>query len=110
MPNHDARPEFKAPALWWTPVISPGDMIIYRGSVFADWRGNALAAGLSSRALVRIKLNDDGSARELERFDMGARIRSVEEGIDGSIWVLEDERGDSRGRLLRLTPAAEGED
>jgi glucose/arabinose dehydrogenase len=110
MPNHDTRPEFKAPALWWTPVISPGDMIIYRGSVFADWRGNALAAGLSSRALVRIKLNNDGSARELERFDMGARIRSVEEGIDGSIWVLEDERGDSRGRLLRLTPAAEGED
>jgi glucose/arabinose dehydrogenase len=35
---------------------------------------------------------------------MGARIRSLEEAADGSIWVLEDERGGSRGRLLRVTP------
>jgi aldose sugar dehydrogenase len=35
---------------------------------------------------------------------MGARIREVAEGPDGAIWVLEDERGDSRGRLLRLMP------
>jgi glucose/arabinose dehydrogenase len=103
MPDHDTRPEFKAPALWWTPVISPGDMLVYRGKAFADWRGNAVIAGLSSRAIVRVELADDGSAREVERFDMGARIRSVEESADGSIWVLEDEYGDSKGRLLRLT-------
>jgi glucose/arabinose dehydrogenase len=103
MPDHDTRPEFNAPALWWTPVISPGDMLVYRGKAFADWRGNALIAGLSSRAIVRVELNDDGSATEVERYDMGARIRSVEEAADGSIWVLE-ENGTSPGRLLRLTP------
>ena len=105
IPDHDTRPEFQAPALWWTPVISPGDLMIYRGDAFADWQGNALAAGLSSMAIVRIALNDDGSATEIERYDMGARIRSLEEAADGSIWVLEDDRGDSHGRLLRLTPA-----
>ncbi len=105
IPDHATRPEFRAPALWWTPVISPGDMLIYRGTAFTDWRGQALIAGLSSRAIVRVRLNMDGSAVELARYDMQARIRSIEEDPDGSIWVLEDDRGSSRGRLLRLTPA-----
>jgi len=104
IPDHETRPEFQAPATWWTPVISPGDLMVYGGDAFADWRGDALAAGLSSMSIVRIELGDDGSAREVERYDMGARIRSLEEAADGSIWVLEDERGASRGRLLRLTP------
>ncbi|MEO6365406.1 MAG: PQQ-dependent sugar dehydrogenase, partial [Luteimonas sp.] len=44
--------------------------------------------------------------REAQRFDMGARIREVEQGPDGAIWVLEDEDKGSRGRLLKLTPAS----
>lgn len=103
IPDHDTRPEFRAPALWWTPVISPGNLIFCRGTLFRDWRGNALVAGLSSRAIVRIAL-DGEKAREVARYDMGARIRSVVEGPDGALWVLEDERADSGGRLLKLTP------
>ncbi len=106
MPNHDTRPEFAAPAVSWTPVISPGDMIVYGGGLFPDWHGNALVAGLSSEALVRIELAADGGAREVERFAMSARIRAVAEGPDGAVWVLEDERRKSQGRLLKLTPLA----
>jgi glucose/arabinose dehydrogenase len=107
IPDHDTRPEFKKPAAWWTPVISPGNMIVYRGEQFADWRGDALVAGLSSQAIVRIELDGD-EAREVERYPMGARIRSVVEGPDGALWVLEDDRGNSQGRLLKLTPAEPG--
>lgn len=103
IPDHDTRPEFIKPTAWWTPAISPGDLMVYRGGLFADWRGDAFAAGLSSRAIVRIEF-DAGTAREVERYDMGARIRAIAEGPDGALWVLEDERGDSRGRLLKLTP------
>jgi len=103
IPDHDTRPEFDEPAAWWTPVISPGDLIVYSGELFADWRGNAFVAGLSSRAIIRIEL-DGERAREVERFDMGARIRSVVQGPDGALWVLEDQRDDSGGRLLKLTP------
>jgi glucose/arabinose dehydrogenase len=35
---------------------------------------------------------------------MRERIRSIEEGPDGTLWVLEDERGGSGGRMLKLTP------
>ena len=103
IPDHDTRPEFEEPAIWWTPVISPGDLIVYRGKRFAGWRGDALAAGLSSQAIVRMEIDGD-SAREIERYPMGARIRSVAEGPDGALWVLEDERNESAGRLLKLTP------
>jgi glucose/arabinose dehydrogenase len=100
IPDHDTRPEFERPAAWWTPVISPGDLIVYRGEMFRDWRGDAFAAGLSSRAIVRIELGET-TAREVERYPMGERIRSVDEGPDGALWVLEDGRD---GRLLKLTP------
>jgi len=52
---------------------------------------------------VRIAI-DDERAKEVERFDMGARIRSALEGPNGALWVLEDERSSSKGRLLKLTP------
>ena len=60
-------------------------------------------AGLSSHAIVRIAL-DGEEARAVERYDMGERIRSIVEGPEGALWVLEDERNDSGGRLLKLTP------
>lgn len=103
IPDHDTRPEFAAPAAWWTPVVSPGDLLAYNGDLFSDWRGDLLIAGLSSQAIVRVE-TDGGSAREAERYPMGARIRSVVEGPEGALWVLEDERAASQGRLLKLTP------
>lgn len=102
--DHDTRPDFAAPAAWWTPVISPGDMLIYKGDKFSAWKGNALVAGLSSNAIVHVELGEDGSAEEIERYEMGARIRGLEEASDGSVYVIEDEARGKGGRLLRLTP------
>ena len=100
IPDHDTRPEFAAPKAWWTPVISPGGLMFYSGDRFADWKGDAFIPGLSSRALVRVEIDGD-TAREAERFEMGERIRAVQQGPEGAIWLLEDGPG---GRLLRLTP------
>ena len=104
IPDHDTRPEFAAPAVWWTPVISPGGLMIYDGALFPDWRGDGFIPGLSSESLVRIEFDGD-SANEAERFDMGKRMRAVAEGPEGAIWMLEDKSG---GRLLRLSPPATG--
>ncbi len=103
IPDHDTRPEFEAPAVSWVPAISPGHLSFIEGKQFKAWAGNALASGLGSKAIVRIAVDGD-SASEVERYDMGTRIRSVLEGPQGALWVLEDERGSSKGRLLKLTP------
>lgn len=103
IPNHDTRPEFRAPVISWTPVISPAGFIIYDGDLFPDWKGDGFIGGLSSETLVRIEFHGEG-AREAERFDMQRRIREVEQGPDGAIWLLEDGGRGGQGWLLRLTP------
>lgn len=100
IPDHSTRPEFAAPVITWTPVISPSSMEFYTGDLFHDWRGDAFIGGLSSQALVRVEFDGD-RAWEAERYPMGARIRAVRQGPDGAIYVLEDGKG---GRLLMLTP------
>jgi glucose/arabinose dehydrogenase len=103
IPNHDTNPDFEEPVLWWTPVISPAHLIAYSGDAFPKWHGDLLAAGLSSRAIIRIDIDGD-RATEVERFPMGAPIRSVVQGPHGALWVLEDESREGQGRLLKLTP------
>ncbi|WP_140726311.1 PQQ-dependent sugar dehydrogenase [Pseudomonas sp. Hp2] len=105
IPDHDTRPEFAAPKITWNPVISPAGFVIYSGTLFPQWKGDGFIGGLSSQVLVRVAF-DGEQAREAERYDMGARIREVEQGPDGALWLLEDERDGSRGRLLKLTPKA----
>ena len=99
IPDHDTRPEFAAPVISWTPVISPAALIFYTGSEFPAWRGQALIASLGANALVRVAIDGD-RAREVERVALGERIRAVEQGPDGALYVLEDGPG---GRLLKLT-------
>ncbi len=99
IPDHDTRPDLNAPEIYWVPTVAPSGLIIYEGDVFPEWRGNGIMGGLASKSLLRIGIEGD-KAKEVERFSMGKRIREVEQGPDGAIWVLEDRSG---GRLLKLT-------
>lgn len=118
IPSHESNPAYENPALSWNPVISPSGFVIYDGDVFGDWSGNGLIGGLSSQALIRVSFEQaptdnlgqapgDGEtetiATEAERYSWDKRIREVEQGPDGSVYVLEDGVG---GRLLRLAPAS----
>lgn len=103
IPRHSTRPDLEAPKVSWNPAISPGGLIVYSGRLFPQWAGDLFIGGLSSQALVRVDVNGT-SASKGDQFPMGARIREVEEGPDGAIWVLEDGGRGSQGRLLKLTP------
>lgn len=91
---------FAASAYVWTPAIAPGGMIFYSGSAFADWQGDVLLTGLVSKALIRVRIEGE-TAREVQRFDLGGRIREVELAPDGSLWILVDSPG---GKLVKLAP------
>ncbi|TWF58724.1 PQQ-dependent sugar dehydrogenase [Neorhizobium alkalisoli] len=101
IPRHATRPEFAAPPLYWNPVIAPAGLAFYQGTMFPAWQGSALIGGLASMGLVRVTLDGKGGADEVDRWDLGARIRDVAVAPDGAVWVIED---DSPGRLVRLTP------
>ena len=117
IPTHESNPIFEDPAIAWVPAISPAGLVFYDGDMFADWKGNAFIGGLSSQALIRVSFETQPTdnlgqppkggqtepvAKEAERFEWGKRIREVEQGPDGALYVLEDKEG---GRLIRLTPA-----
>jgi glucose/arabinose dehydrogenase len=104
IPDHATRPEFERPKITWTPVVSPAGMVIYSGTAFPEWRGQLLMGGLSGQALLRIAIDGDRPAIAA-RYDMGQRIREVEQGPDGTVFLLEDGGKGSDGRLLQLTPA-----
>ncbi|MEJ7777699.1 MAG: PQQ-dependent sugar dehydrogenase [Sphingomicrobium sp.] len=100
--DHKSR-GFEEPKLWWNPAISPGALLIYSGNLFPQWKGDALIAALSGQALVRVDIEGD-RARKANQWDMGTRIRAVDQGPDGAVYLLEDGDG---GRLLRLDPVRE---
>lgn len=107
IPNPPTHPEFTDAVRQWTPVISPSGMTFYTAEAnpgwtaftIPAWKGNLLIGGLSSQAILRLTLDGETVAGE-ERIPMGARIRDVEQGPDGSVYALTDE-GD--GKVLRLT-------
>ena len=99
IPSPDTRPDLAKPVLYWTPVIAPGNLAFYRGKMFPQWNGSALVSGLGTRSLSRIVING-ASAKSAERWDVGHRIRDVEVGPDGALWLLEDA---NPGGLFRVT-------
>jgi aldose sugar dehydrogenase len=101
IPDHQPGDGFEAPKVWWNPSISPGALLIYTGDKFPKWKGDALVGALSGEALIRIDIDGD-KAKKADQWPMGARIRAVDQGPDGSVYLLED--GESGGRLLRLDP------
>jgi glucose/arabinose dehydrogenase len=101
IPSPDTRPDLTKPVIYWVPVIAPGNLMFYKGAMFPQWNGSALASGLASQALIRITFDGKGGARAVERWDIGHRVRDVEVAPDGALWMIEDA---NPGGLFRLTP------
>jgi len=102
IPKPDTRPDLAKPVLYWAPVIAPGNLMFYHGKqTFPQWDGNGFVSGLATESLNRIIFDGHGGAKPAERWNVGHRIRDVEEGPDGSLWMLEDS---SPGALIHVTP------
>lgn len=100
IPDHAPGDGYEAPKVWWNPSVSPGGLIFYTGAMFPKWQNSLFLGGLGSQSLIRLKVKGEIAAKA-DQWPMGARIREVEQGPDGALWLLEDGPG---GRLLKLTP------
>jgi aldose sugar dehydrogenase len=101
IPSPDTRPDLTKPVIYWTPIIAPGNLMFYNGALFPQWRGSALMGGMVTQTLNRITFDGKGGATAAERWSVGHRIRDVEAGPDGAVWMLEDA---NPGGLFRVTP------
>lgn len=100
------------PHISYVPSIAPGGMVFYTGDKFPAWRRNlflgAMRMSNSPRTghIERIVFNEnwDVIRSEMLLFDLHQRIRDVEQGPDGYLYVITDEGADSV--LMRLSPGA----
>ena len=98
------------PVLFWVPSIAISGMTFYTGDRFTAWRNNLFVGGLQYGRLPhtgqmhRVVFNEKWQEvrREALFVDLRQRIRDVDQGPDGLLYVLTDERD---GALLKLEPA-----
>jgi aldose sugar dehydrogenase len=102
IPKPETRADLAKPALYWDPVIAPGNLMFYTGTkTFPQWNGSGFIGGMATQVLLRLTFDGHGGAKTAERWDVGKRIRDVEQGPDGSLWMLEDA---NPGALIHVTP------
>jgi glucose/arabinose dehydrogenase len=102
IPKPDMRPDLTAAVIYWVPVIAPGNLMFYTGTkTFPQWNGNGFVSGMGTTSLSRIIFDGHGGAKPAERWNVGKRIRDVEQGPDGSLWMLEDA---NPGALIHVMP------
>src|SRR5215471_13781061 len=101
IPSPDTRPDLTKPVIYWTPIIAPGSLTFYNGTLFPKWKGSALMGGLNTQTLNRITFDAKGGATPAERWSVGHRIRDVAVAPDGAVWLIEDR---NPGGLFRVTP------
>ncbi|MEO1017300.1 MAG: PQQ-dependent sugar dehydrogenase [Pseudomonadota bacterium] len=95
-----SMPGMDEPIYYWDPVIAPGDMAFYEGSVFPDWEGDMLIGALVAGGMVRLDL--DGplvKAEERILADLG-RVRDVEVLSDGTLLLATDYED---GKVVHVT-------
>lgn len=88
------------PQLEWTPSIGPSGFTFVSGDRFPAWNGSALIGSLPLAHLNRVTV-DSAKVIEAERLfeGLGWRVRDVEMGPDGLIYLLVD-----LGWVLRVSP------
>ena len=99
-----AKDGMEQPLYYWDPVIAPGGMTFYTADLFPAWKGSLFVGGLDSRALVRLDIRGErvtGEERLLTDMAPRERIRDVQQGPDGALYLLTD---NTDGRILRLVP------
>jgi glucose/arabinose dehydrogenase len=97
-------PGIEPPVHYWVPSIATSGMLFYTGDKFPKWQGSAFVGGLASQQLSRLAMDGNKVTGEevLLKGVLNQRVRDVEQGPDGYIYLLTDE---DNGKLLRLEPA-----
>lgn len=85
-----------------TPSAAVSSFILYRGSSFPEWQGNAIVGTLKATELYRWELEEDRVVHAETLLTGIARIRDVETGPDGLIYLLLEHA--SGGKIVRLVP------
>jgi len=89
---------YEEPLFYWDPSIATSNIDFIENKSSA-WFGNLLVAGLKTQSIYRLEYIN-GSLNQMERIELGSRVRNVKENWDGSIYISLE----GPGRIIVLTP------
>ena len=95
--HHEGMEE---PVYYWDPAIAPSGCCFYTGDAIPEWKNNLFVAGLAGQHVARLVLDGHkviGEERLL--LDQHQRMRDIQQGPDGALWVITDE---GNGHLIRI--------
>ena len=104
------RDDFESPFMYWVPSIAISGISFYTADAFPRWQGNAFVGAMimgrtpMTGHIQRITFSDEGIAlaREPILLPLRQRIRDVQPGPDGDLYVLTDQ---NPGAVLKISPA-----
>ena len=88
------------PVIHWTPSIAVCGIDFYDGKLFKDWENNLLVTSLKFENLYRLEIKNNEVIQQELIYHSGSRIRDVETGPDGYIYLALEEPG----RIIRFVP------
>lgn len=100
----EEAPGMVSPVKVYIPSIAPGSLLLYTGQAFPQWQGDLFSGALALTHLNRVDLDAKGNVVAEERLleEMSERLRALEQGPDGFIYLSTDS-----GKILRLKPASD---
>ena len=94
--------DIEQPIVDLTPSPAISSFVIYDGNAFPEWRGQFLAGSLKATELYRFVIENDKLTHTEVVLKNLARIRDIEVGEDGLIYLLLEH--ESGSQIVRLIP------
>ena len=89
----------ESPIHYWTPSIAPSGMAFINSDIYGNWKGNLLVGSLKFQYLSRCIIKKNQVYKAVKLLEGIGRVRSIEQGLDGYIYVGVENLG-----IIKLLP------
>lgn len=87
------------PLHYWDPSIAPSGMAFIASDIYPDWKGDLLVGSLKFQYVDKVVLKDGKVVKEERFLDGLGRVRTINQGPDGYIYVGIENLG-----IVKLLP------
>ncbi len=98
--------DIEQPVVDLTPAPAVSSFVFYEGDAFPAWRGQMLVGSLRAADLFRVRIDGDRFVEKETLIEDLARVRDVEVGVDGLVYLLLEHA--AGWTIARLVPAVAG--
>ncbi|WP_228852159.1 PQQ-dependent sugar dehydrogenase [Aegicerativicinus sediminis] len=85
--DQTSKEGMEQPIHYWVPSIAPSGMVFITSDKYPGWKGDLLVGSLKFQYVAHCKIEGDKVVSEEKLLDLIGRVRSIEQGPDGYIYV-----------------------